>query len=235
MTIKKNRYQHMKKINILLIVLLIFGCSNESVEQNTNPVAASLIFPDNNQECNQGIDVSATQSSVTFRWTASANTDSYDVVVKNLNTQSTTSHSSITNELAITINKGTPYSWHVISKKANILETAQSETWKFYNAGDPLESYVPFPADLLFPAMGATLTGITTQNLSWTGSDIDNDIVSYDVYFDTVNPPVILVGNTANTNMGVTVAAVNTYYWRVVTIDSQGNNSQSEISEFKVE
>ncbi len=224
----------MKKISFILIVLLTISCSKDD-GGNQNPVAASLIFPDNNQECNQGVEVSPSQSSVTFRWTASVNTDSYDVFVKNLNTQSTTSHSSITNELAITINKGTPYSWHVISKKANILETAQSETWKFYNAGDPLESYVPFPADLLFPAMGATLTGITTQNLSWTGSDIDNDIVSYDVYFDTVNPPIILVGNTANTNMDVTVAAVNTYYWRVVTIDSQGNNSQSEIFEFRVE
>lgn len=225
----------MKKINILLIVLLIFSCSNESVEQNTNPVAASLIFPDNNQECNQGVDVSATQSSVTFRWTASANTDSYNIVVKNLNTLSTTSLSSLVNELAITIEKGTPYSWYVISEKTNSLETAQSETWKFYNAGDPIESYASFPADLISPAMGSILTGITTQNLSWTGSDIDNDIVSYDVFFDTANPPTTLEGNTVSSNMDVTVAVGNTYYWRVVTIDSQGNNSQSEIFEFKVE
>ncbi len=235
MTIKKNRYQHMKKINILLIVLLIFGCSNEPVEQNTNPVAVSLIFPDNNQECNQGVDVSATQSSVTFKWSASANTDSYDVVLKNLNTQNTTSHSSLTDELAITIQKGTPYSWYVISENLNVVETAQSETWKFYNAGDPIDSYAPFPADLVSPAMGSILTGITTQSLSWFGSDIDNDIVSYDVYFGTANPPTMLEVNTASTSVNVTVAAVNTYYWRVVTKDSQGNNSQSEIFEFKVE
>lgn len=224
----------MKKISILLILILTLSCSKDD-GGNPNPEAASLIFPDNNQECNQGVDVSQTQSTVTFRWTESAKTDSYDVFLKNLNTQSTTSRSSLVNELDITINKGTPYSWYVVSKKTNILETAQSETWKFYNSGDAISSYAPFPADLLFPTMGATLTGITTQNLSWIGSDIDNDIVSYDVYFDTANPPITLVGNTANTNMDVTVAAGNSYYWRVVTIDSQGNNSQSEIFEFKVE
>ena len=79
----------------------------------------------------------------------------------------------------------------------------------------------------------STLFPYTT--LFRSGSDIDNDIVSYDVYFDTVNPPVTLEGNTAASNIDVTVAAGNTYYWRVVTKDSQGNNSQSEIFEFRVE
>lgn len=225
----------MKKISIILILLLSFGCSDDD-GGSPNPVATSLIFPDNNQECNQGIDVSGTnRSTVTFRWSESVKTDSYDVFLKNLNTQSTISLSSLTTELAITIDKGTPYSWYVISKNMKVLETAQSETWKFYNAGDPIASYAPFPADLIAPAMASTLTGITSQNLSWLGSDIDNDIVSYDVYFDTVNPPISLVGNTANSNMDITVATGNTYYWRVVTKDSQGNNSQSEIFEFRVE
>ncbi|RMZ49675.1 hypothetical protein EB822_11105 [Flavobacteriaceae bacterium PRS1] len=224
----------MKKVNIILTLLLILSCSKD--EGNPNPSATSLIFPDNNQECNQGIDVSGTnRSTVTFRWSASAKTDSYDVFLKNLNTLSTISLSSLTTELAITIDKGTPYSWYVISKNMKVLETAQSETWKFYNAGDPIASYAPFPADLIAPAMASTLTGITSQNLSWSGSDIDNDIVSYDVYFDISNPPTALEGNTSSSNMDVTVAAGNTYYWRVVTKDSQGNNSQSEIFEFRVE
>lgn len=226
----------MKKISIIFIVLLTLNCSNEPVERNTNPVATSLIFPDNNQECNQGVDViGTTQSTVTFRWAATSNTDSYDVVVKNLDTQNTTTHPSLINELPIAIEKGTPYSWYVISKKTDILETAQSETWKFYNAGDPIESYAPFPAVLVSPTMESILTGITTQSLSWSGSDIDNDIVSYDVYFDTSSPPTTLEGNTTAATINVTVAAGNTYYWRVVTKDSQGNNSQSEIFQFKVE
>jgi hypothetical protein len=224
----------MKKISIILIFLLTLGCSKDN-PGNPNPIATSLIFPDNNQECNQGVDVSTTQSTVTFRWSATSNTDSYNVVLKNLNTQSTTSHSSTTNELAITIQKGIPYSWHVISKSSNVVETAQSAIWKFYNAGDPIESYVPFPADLVAPIMGSTLTGVTSQTLSWQGSDIDNDIVSYDVYFDTTSPPTTLEGITSTGSMNITVAAGNTYYWRIVTNDGEGNSSRSEIFEFRVE
>ena len=224
----------MKKISIILALLLALSCSKD--EGNPNPSATSLIFPDNNQECNQGIDVSGTnQSTVTFRWTASTKTDSYDVRLKNLNTQNITTQTTLTNELSINIEKGTPFSWYVVSKNTKVIETAESETWKFYNAGDPIASYAPFPADLVSPAMGSTLIGITTPTLSWLGSDIDNDIVSYDIYFDTSNPPTSLEGNTASTSINVSVAAVNTYYWRVITKDSQGNNSQSEIFQFKVQ
>jgi len=206
----------MKKTAIIIIALIILSCSNEPVDVSTNPIAATLIFPDNNQECNEGIDVAGTNTStVTFRWMESANTDSYDVFVKNLNTQNTSIHPALTNELPITIEKGTPFSWYVISKKIDEVETAQSETWKFYNAGDPIASFVPFPADLVSPAIGSVLTGITNQVLTWTGSDIDNDIVSYDVFFDTINPPTTLEGNTASSNIDVTVAAGNTYYWRI--------------------
>jgi len=224
----------MKKISIILIVLFALGCSKDD-GGNPNPVAALLSFPDNNQECTQGLEISSTHSKVTFRWSPSVNTDSYDLVLKNLNTQNITTHNSLVNELAITIEKGTPYSWYVISKKTNILETAQSETWKFYNAGDPIESYTPFPADLISPTMGSIFSGGTSQTLSWDGDDIDNDIISYDVYFDTVSPPTNLEDNTSANSLNVTVTAVNTYYWRVVTKDSQGNSSQSEIFQFRVE
>lgn len=230
----------MKKISLIFLSLICLNCSNEGVDGNgngnPNPGTSSLIFPDNNQECNQGVDgPGSNQSTVTFRWTTSANTDSYTLMLKNLNTENTSAHAAATNELAIAILKGTPYSWYVISENNEVAETTQSATWKFYNAGDPIEFYAPFPADLVAPAMGSTLSGITAQTLSWQGSDIDNDIANYDVYFDTVSPPNSLAGNTASNSMDVTVAGGNTYYWRIVTHDDQGNTSQSEIFEFGVE
>ena len=229
----------MRNIGIIIIVLLTLGCSNEESASsivNLDPGAASLQFPDNNQECTQGVIIFGTnQSTVTFRWSASTNTDSYELVLKNLNNQSTTSYTATSNELALDIEKGTPYSWYIISKNDDVLVTSLSAVWKFYNAGDPLESYTPFPADIVAPIMGSTITGVTTQSLSWLGSDIDNDIVNYDVYFDTTNPPTTFEVNTVSTSINVTVSANNTYYWRVVTKDSQGNNSQSEIFEFRIE
>ena len=37
-----------------------------------------------------------------------------------------------------------------------------------------------------------------------------------------------------NTLEGIEVSAGNTYYWMVDTVDSQGNLSQSEVFEFRV-
>ena len=227
----------MKKISIIFALLLVFNCSKDSDDGPTTPPApgaVTLTFPDNNQECNQGVDVNINQSSVTFTWGTSSNTDSYDVLLKNLDAGTTTTHNSTSNQLAITINKGTPYSWSVISKSTLSTETTQSDTWKFYNAGDPVTSHTPFPADLIGPNMGANFTGNTSQTLTWQGNDVDNDIVSFDVYFGTVTPPTNLHSNTTSSTIDVTVAGGNTYYWRVVTNDGAGNTSQSEIFEFKV-
>ncbi len=234
----------MKKFSIIFILILLFNCSKDSDDGGNNttppipepPSVAALTFPDNNQECTTGIEVNATQSSVTFTWNASANTDSYDIILKNLDTGISLTFSSNTNEKTITINKATPYSWSVISKSTSSTETEQSATWKFYNAGDGIQSYAPFPADLVAPTMGTNLTGVTTVTLEWSGSDIDNDISGYDIFIDTSTPPTTQLGsNQTETTIDTTVTAGNIYYWRVITTDSEGNNSESEIFEFRVD
>ncbi len=234
----------MKKLSILFITLiLLFNCSSGSDDGGATPplvaqppTAATLTFPDNNQECTTGIEINATQSSVTFTWNVSSNTDSYDLVLKNLDLSTISTFSSSTNQIGITLLKGTPYSWYVVSKSNSVTQTATSATWKFYNAGDPVQSFPPFPADLVAPNMGANLTGVTMVTLEWSGSDIDNDIVSYDIYFDTTSSPTTQLGsNQTETTIEATVTAGNAYYWRVITTDSEGNNSESEIFEFRVD
>ena len=234
----------MKNISIIFSIVLFFNCSSGDDGGTPTPpppppeppTAVTLTFPDNNEECTTGTDVNTTQSSVTFTWNASANTDSYDLKLKNLETNTSLTYSSNTNQLAITIFKGTPYSWYVVSKSNSVTQTAQSETWKFYNSGDPVQSFAPFPADLVAPTMGANLNGVSTVTLEWTGSDIDNDIASYDIYLDTVTPPTTQIGDSqTETTKDVSVSAGNAYYWRIVTTDSEGNNSESEIFEFRVD
>jgi len=235
----------MKKLNLIFALVLVFNCSKSSDDGGGTvtppptpdpPTAAALTFPDNNQECNQGVDVNATQSSVTFTWNASANTNSYDLVLKNLDTGTSSTQGSSSNQLTLTIEKGTPYSWYVVSKSTTSTVTAQSATWKFYNAGDGVQSHAPFPADLVAPTMGANLSGVTTITLEWSGSDIDNDIAGYDVYFGTDADPTTQIGTTqTGTTIDTAVAAGNIYYWRVVTTDDEGNNSESEIFQFRVD
>ena len=64
-----------------------------------------------------------------------------------------------------------------------------SEKWKFYLKGDPVENYSPFPADLISPKAEATVTAGSIK-FEWTGSDADSgDTLNYDVYVGSANPP----------------------------------------------
>ena len=226
----------MKKLGLLCIILMVFSCEVKDNFELKDPAPANLIFPENNLECNQGIAVPGTNTTkVTFVWEKDIYAVNYTIVIKDLLAQTESIFRSSTNEIAIDLKKATPYSWHVISQGSFSLDTVQSETWKFYNAGDALTSHTPFPADAVFPVMAATYNNITSVKLEWNGLDIDNDIISYDVYFDTTTPTTTLLVNTTDNTMDVAVEAGNIYYWRVVTKDSIGNTSESEVFEFKIE
>lgn len=226
----------MKKLGFLCIIFMAFSCTEKDNFVEQYPEPANLVFPDNNQECNQGVPIPGTnKTAVTFEWQDDIYADSYSVVLKDLSTQIESVFISKINELTISLKKATPYSWYVISYNSFDLETVESDIWKFYNAGDPVTSYTPFPADAVYPIMSGVYSGITSVLLEWNGLDIDNDIVNYDIYFDTVKPPSTLLGNTSQNTLETAVAPGNIYYWRVVTVDAQGNNSLSEVFEFRVE
>ena len=199
------------------------------------PVAATLVFPDNNTECNEGVVVNDTQSRVTFQWNASQNTDSYEVNLKNLNTNNSSKNNSNTNSAAITIERGVPYEWFVVSSANGTTVTANSPTWKFYNQGPGIENYAPFPAEAVNPTRGATISTAGNIMLEWSGSDVDNDLTEFDIYFGTESDPDTLLGTTPQSTIEATVVSNEVYFWRVVSRDSQGNTSQSEIFEFQVD
>ena len=225
----------------LFLVLSVFCSCSSSDDENKNnmtpteslpPEATVLVFPEKDEECNQGDIISTTQSKVTFKWNTSSHTDSYTLTLKNLETNETTENDATTNSLALTISRNTPYSWNITSKSNETTDTATSETWKFYNAGEGNENYAPFPAEVLTPTMGANVDQPLT--LSWKGSDVDNDIASYEVYLDTTHPPVTLHANTTDSKIDdVALSPATAYYWRVVTTDENGSSSQSPVFEFK--
>ncbi|XLS28746.1 hypothetical protein ACJD0Z_16300 [Flavobacteriaceae bacterium M23B6Z8] len=197
------------------------------------PTKATLIFPENNTECNEGTIISDTESSVTFRWNPSENTDAYTVTIRNLLEGTTQSVNASTNQQAITIKRATPYSWSVTSRSNETNETAVSDVWKFYNAGASIQNYAPFPAELVSPKMGASVDAGDVL-LSWTGEDIDNDIVNYDVYLDTSNPPQNKIFTESTASSVIANTNGNTvYYWYIVSRDSENNTSTSEIFEFR--
>jgi len=225
------------KILFVFVISLGISCSGDESEDITeptvDPTAVTLNFPLNNAECHEGTIISESLSEVVFKWTVTSDNNSYTLSLKNLDNGAIKNYNTIEDELAISILRGVPYSWSVISKVSGNSKTAESSVWKFYNAGLPNESHPPFPAEAISPVMGSAINS-GTITLQWEGSDVDGDISSYQVLLDEANPPVTEVGNTSSNSLEVTVTSEKIYYWKVMTNDAVGNTSDSEIFQFKV-
>ena len=230
-------------IRSIIVILLIFptiSCSRDGdspkEEKLSSPAATSLIFPSNNSECIEGVVKSETKSTVTFQWENVTNADSYELKLKNLSTGVTTGHNVSQNEVAIELERGIAYSWYVISKNKNSKENSKSAVWRFYNASASISFYAPFPAQLVSPTINEEVAysseGIV---LEWTGSDVDKDIVAYDIYFGLSNPPELYQENLNTSKVeNVAVKSANNYYWQIITKDSKDNISRSDLFQFKV-
>jgi uncharacterized protein (TIGR02145 family) len=56
--------------------------------------------------------------------------------------------------------------------------------------------------------------------LSWTGTDPNNDLILYDVFLDTINPPsLVSSGQTGNTFNPDSLAYSKTYFWQIAAYD----------------
>ncbi len=213
------------------------GGSGSNPEPSADaPAKAVLITPTQNELCTQGVVVSSTQSTVTLKWAAAANAESYQVDLKNLETGTLTTQNASTNSLDVQLARNTPYAWSVTSKSTKSSTTAQSDTWRFYNSGPGVTNYAPFPAELTSPAIEGNITAANGKiSLTWNGQDVDNDISTYDVYLGTSTTPTLLKAGLITATL--TDVAVNSniyYYWKVITKDSKGNTSDSGIYRFKV-
>lgn len=63
----------------------------------------------------------------------------------------------------------------------------------------------------------------TDYKLSWTGGDIDNDPVTYDVYFGDTSPPPKVQSNQSGTTYDPGILKDDTtYYWMIVAWDIYG-------------
>ena len=210
--------------------------STTSTTGTPAPDAAVLSAPANNSACTTGTTVSATRDSIAFSWNAGNNAESYVLYVKNLLDSTVIMQNTTETNLTVLLSTNTPYAWYVVSKSGKTADTAKSSIWKFYDAGPGAVSFAPFPADSLSPALGQLVTAASgVVNLSWQGSSVGGNIAGYDIYFGTSPSPAIFKSNVTDPFLNnVPVSPGVTYYWKVVTKDTNGNSSDSGLYQFVV-
>ncbi len=222
-------------MRIFVVVLFGFALLGCSKSDPSPPEAANLVFPEQNSECTTGIDQSDTTSEVEFRWQEANNTETYELRATQLLTNVTKTTTTSATSASLTIDKGSPYSWQVISRNTQTEVSVPSAIRRFYNSGTQT-TYAPFPATIEAPSSGESVAIDSNGEITliWSGEDIENDITGYDIYHGTVNPPVDIAISTL---VGITEVQIEvvpgTYYWKVVTKDREGNTSDSGIYSYR--
>ena len=242
---------HSLKPILLSISLLIAACSKDSGGEDPQvstpaptpppvilqPETPVLTFPENEEPCLDTTVVDETQSTVTLRSNNAAKALSYEIRIRNLTTTSEQNYTAVANALSVTLESAEPYSWKVSAIGEEGSNPAESGTWRFYLPGPAEVNYAPFPPELTSPNSGATVTAVNdTVTLQWNCSDADDDLVSYEVYIDQENASTLMhtiEHENATTAVEVAVVSGVVYYWKIVAVDAEGNESDSGVYTFR--
>lgn len=229
----------MRKIALLFggLLLIIYRCAPEDPIP-VEPGVALLISPVNNETCLDGTSLNDTQSNVSFSWSAASDTRSYEIIISNLLTQSSQTYTSVTNQTSVALSKEEPYSWYVKSIGEEGSTPSESEQWKFYLAGDATINYAPFPSELIAPRSGVNITPDIDKLVifSWNAADVDGDLERFEVYLDQTDASTLnstLDYQSNETSIELEVENNATYYWKIIAIDANGNQSSSGVYSFR--
>ena len=228
-----------KYIFTLVLSTLLWSCggsggdSPEPEPVNNAPNTPTLKYPTNNLLC---ID-----NTIVFEWNTATDPDgdtvSYQVQIAKDNqfTEIVESISNTSTTKTIALDKGVAYYWRVSAKDTKNLSSDYSSVNSFYTEGTGVSNYLPFSPEIVSPTLNATVTE-TSATLEWNASDVDNDPLSFNVYFGTTETPTTIVSsNQTSKTFNVDVASETTYYWKVVVKDDKGGETIGQIWNFKTD
>lgn len=231
----------MKKcINIVFIAIILVSCGgggDEPVQPpnpiNNAPTVPSLVYPTDDLLC--------TDNVLNFDWSSSTDPDgdilTYQIQVSKDNYFSSIEFTYTTSatEQSISLEKGVAYYWHVKAIDSKNLASSFSSVYSFYTEGEGEINHLPFSPDLITPELNSIQTEETTT-LNWDASDVDNDPLLFDVFFDTMNPPNTKIeSNLAVKSLNITIENSKNYYWYVVVKDGKGGETIGQIWNFKTD
>ena len=229
----------MRKIALLFggLILIIGSCAPEDPIP-VEPGVALLISPINNETCLDGTSLNDSQSNVSFSWSAASDTRSYEIIISNLLTQSSQTYTSETNQTSVSLSKEEPYGWYIRSIGEEGSTPSESEQWKFYLAGDATINYAPFPSELIAPRSGVNITPDIDKLVvfRWNAADVDGDLERFEIYLDQTDASTLnstLDYQSNETSIELEVENNATYYWKIIAIDANGNQSSSGVYSFR--
>ncbi len=175
---------------------------NFKFEKTTSPFV--LISPINNA-INQ-------TTSGTLGWQSSANASSYDVYLDTIDppTNLVSSNQADTFYNYTNLNEGTTYYWKVIAKNGSNTTESGNSPWHFttlYNSALGTFYKISPPNGVINQSVSGSLVWSSSKNA-----------IGYDVYLDTLNPPVNKVNSEQfDTSYNYTgLQNSKTYYWEIV-------------------
>ncbi|MBP2833596.1 hypothetical protein J8281_15480 [Aquimarina sp. U1-2] len=223
-------------LSIIALSMALFSCSTDSnndiapAQQNNAPTVPKLVYPKNNLLC--------TENTLDFKWEVSTDSNNDEItyqidvakdnqfseIILNENTSAATH--------TFTLEKGFPYYWRVKAIDAENASSEYSTTFSLFTEGEGIENHAPFSPMLIQPALNSK-NEAGTLILEWTANDADGDALTYDVYVDTVTPPVSIVSSDQeDTTFTTIIESTKKYYWKIVAKDENGAESIGQIWTF---
>jgi hypothetical protein len=89
---------------------------------------------------------------------------------------------------------------------------------------------------LLEPQDRATIELSNTNSylLTWEGNDLDNDIISYDFYLGSDPKQLLLKEEKIKSSQySIVLEPDSEYFWQIITLDENQNQSKSSIFSFQ--
>jgi len=216
-----------KSITILTIFIVVMISCKGEFDPTEEEGQVELIFPENAEVCPDGDFLGSSLIQIPLLWKSDTDFTKYKITIEDSQGQEVQTE-EIENDkrIELTLNQGELYYWYVIGQRGK--EKIPSDTWSFYTQGAAIENYIPYPALLNVNLDAEDIT------ISWVGKDQNTeDILSYDVYLSTENPPTNLVlEGTELTSYSEDFTTGFTYYVQVITYDNSNTSSKSQILSF---
>jgi len=231
-----------KLLYIIVLTTVLWSCGGGGGDNpppptpvNNAPTTPTLVYPTNNLLCiNNQLDFQYASTDPD----GDAITYLIQIATDNTFTNIVQTQTVSATDKIITLDKGIAYYWRVKATDSKSASSSYSSVFNFYTEGNGISNYLPFAPELVSPILNSVVSSAATTTLQWNGSDADpSDTLTYDVYFDTVNPPTTVVSANQSTSTFTTptLGVTTTYYWKVVVKDNHGGQTIGQIWNFKTD